>query len=97
VKGNVILSTDKVKELSRRYSDKIENDLYDEDREMRYTINDMEDEINALINYFERNIGNCINLHESLLNSEENKQRIIETVQKVEESIKLVKGRLNNE
>jgi hypothetical protein len=28
VKGNVILSTDKVKELSRRYSDKIENDIY---------------------------------------------------------------------
>lgn len=96
VKGNTLEQDESVTNLTRKYSDEIENDLYDVDKHIEYTIEDMEDEINALLNYFERNVNNCIGMHKTLVNKSSNSQRIIDILDNANEKIKNMKGMLSH-
>jgi uncharacterized Zn finger protein (UPF0148 family) len=94
VKGNVIKASDNIVNLTKKYSEEIENNLYNTDRHIEYTIEDMEEEIKTIVNYFERNITNCINLHKTLLDKYQNHNKIYNMLNLVNTKIDKMKGML---
>ena len=91
IKGNKIKPSAEVEEKARLYSEQIEKDLYDETRNFDYTVEDMEEEIDSLINYFDRNVKDILNTRKSVIESIENKEKIKAVLGQAETAIKTIK------
>lgn len=91
IKGNKIKPSAEVEEKARLYSEQIEKDLYDETRNFDYTVEDMEEEIDSLINYFDRNVKDILNTRKSVIESTENKDKIKAVLGQAEAAIKTIK------
>lgn len=91
IKGNKIKPSEEVEEKARLYSEQIEKDLYDETRNFDYTVEDMEEEIDSLINYFDRNVKDILNTRKSVIESIENKEKIKAVLGQAETAIKTIK------
>jgi len=94
IKGNTITSSSEANRLAAKYSADIERDLYDTEKEVEYTVDDLLDEMNSLTDYFSRNAKNCLTIHSTLLSIQENKQKIIAVLSEAETAIQKLKGLL---
>lgn len=91
IKGNKIKSNAEVEEKARLYAKQIQKDLYDENRNFEYTIDDMKEEINSLIDYFNRNVKDVLETRKSVIDSSENKEKIKAVLITAETAIKTIK------
>lgn len=91
VKGNRIASSPEADKLTAKYCDEIVKNLYDEEKEVEYTADDMAEELSSLSDYFSRNVKTCLAQHSTLLKGEENKQKIIAALSKAEAAIEKTK------
>lgn len=86
--GRKITITPEVKELSKLYSAQIEKDLYDSNRVVDYTINDLIEQLQSTKTTFIHNFKMSLAHHSTLLKDYENKQKIIAVLTDTETAIK---------
>lgn len=60
IKGEMIKIDKKTEIIYEKHSKTIEKELYDENRNFEYGIEDLEEEIKSLIAYFCRNVNSCL-------------------------------------
>lgn len=92
VKGNVIKSSVEAEALSKQYADDIERELYNIDKIVEYNVDDMKEELDGLVNYFIRNIKDCLETRNAVLENNENKQKIKDILINTETEIEKIKG-----
>lgn len=92
VKGNIIKSSVEAEALSKQYADDIERELYNIDKIVEYNVDDMKEELDGLVNYFIRNIKDCLETRNTVLENDENKQKIKDILINTETEIEKIKG-----
>ena len=95
-KGDVIVSAEDRSRFSLEKATEIAKDLYDTEKEIVITSDDLAEDIECVVAYFTRNAERCINQY-SITVTEENKQKIIAALSQVETAIEKMKGSFINE
>jgi hypothetical protein len=90
IKGNIITISDELKGITE---EEIIGDLYNADKVIDFTIEDFNEELGSIIDYFIRNTNRCLETHKELLADNENKQKIKANLLRTETALNDVKGR----
>ena len=85
LKGNSIRISEELRHLTEA---DIIGDLYDTEKVIDYTVDDLKDEISATADNFEWSISNCLEMHKELLKDDETKKKVFEV-------ITMLQGKLN--
>lgn len=90
LKGNAIKISEELRNLTGA---EIIGDLYDKERTIDYTVDDLKDEISATVNSFEWSISNCLGMHKDLLTDSVSKEKIFAVIAELQEKLNQLKER----
>ena len=74
VKGNVMKILPKYKDMTE---EEVIGNLYDTDREIEYTDDDLKEELVAKIEDFKWSVQNCLKIHAELLKNEKSREKVL--------------------
>lgn len=74
-------------ELQRMTAEEIIGDLYDTNKEIIYTDDDLEEELNAKIDDFKWSVQNCLQIHMDILKNEESKEKVLRNLTLLQKEI----------
>jgi hypothetical protein len=86
--GNKILIPKEIRVLTE---EEIIGDLYNIEKEIEYTVDDLKDEISATIENFHWSISNCLMMHGDLLVDEKSKETVFKEVELLQEKLEGLK------
>lgn len=95
LKGNAYKVDEETQKFFREHGDQIIDDLYDCERIVEYTADDMVDELKSILSYFCRNTKRCLTDHKNLLETKKNEQKIIAVLSEAETAIKELRSCLH--
>ena len=90
LKGNSIRISEELRHLTEA---DIIGDLYDTEKVIDYTVDDLKDEISATINNFEWSISNSLEMHKDLLEESSSKEKIMAVIDELQEKLNQLKQR----
>lgn len=94
IKGRKI---DILPELRGMTAEEIIGDLYDTDKVIEFTDDDLKEELVALIDNFSWSAQNCLNIHKELINNEESKEKVLSNLTLLQHEIQKWKEVYNYE
>lgn len=74
-------------ELQRMTEEEIIGDFYNTEKEIVYTDDDLEEELNAKIENFKWSVQNCLQIHMDILKNEESKEKVLRNLTLLQEEI----------
>ena len=84
-------------ELQRMTAEEIIGDLYDTNKEIIYTDDDLEEELNAKIENFKWSVQNCLQIHMDILRNEKSKDKVLRNLTLLQKEIQNWKELYNYE
>lgn len=90
LKGKAIKISEELRHLTQT---DIIGDLYDTERTIDYTVDDLKDEISANTDNFEWSLSNCLEMHKDLLTDDVSKEKIFAVIEKLQEKLNQLKER----
>jgi chaperonin cofactor prefoldin len=93
IKGVRITESQETRELANKYAIAVAQDIYDQDKIVEYTADDLIEEIRSLTDYYRRNIRACLANHSTLLHT--NVQKITTALSEAEAVIKEMESLLS--
>lgn len=94
VKGNVMKILPKYKDMTE---EEVIGNLYDTDREIEYTDDDLKEELVAKIEDFKWSVQNCLKIHAELLKNEKSREKVLSNLSLLQTEIKKWKELYNYE
>lgn len=88
LKGRTIRIADEYRGLTE---EQIVGDLYDTEKEIDYTSDDLKEEISAIIGNFEWSLSNSLEMHRDLLNGEDAREKVSEKITELQRKIEELK------
>ncbi len=88
LKGRTIRISDEYRGLTE---EQIVGDLYDTEKEIDYTSDDLKEEISAIIGNFEWSLSNSLEMHRDLLNGEDAREKVSEKITELQTKIEGLK------
>lgn len=94
IKGNVLKISDELKNMTE---EEIIGDLYNTDKVIEYTDDDLREELVATIDRFKWSVQNCLKIHMELINNEESKEKVLSNLTLLQQEIQKWKELYNYE
>lgn len=90
-KGEPVHISEEAQALEKQYGEKTINDLYDQDREIVYGIDDLAEELGAIADTYIRQTGDCLSRNRGLMGTDENTQKIMTVLSEAETAIRKIR------
>ena len=90
-KGEPVHISEEAQALEKQYGEKTINDLYDQDREIVYGIDDLAEELGAIADTYIRQTGDCLSRNRGLMETDENTQKIMTVLSEAETAIRKIR------
>lgn len=84
IKGNAYAISP---EFQRMTADEVIGDFYNTEKEIEYTDDDLEEELNAKIDDFKWSVQNCLQIHMDVLKNEKSKDKVLRNLTLLQEEI----------
>ncbi len=94
IKGNVLEISPELRNMTEA---DIIGDLYDTNKVIEYTDDDLKEELVALIDRFKRSAQNCLKIHTELIDNEESKEKVLSNLTFLQHEIQKWKELYNYE
>lgn len=90
-KGEPVHISEEAQALEKQYGEKTINDLYDQDREIVYGIDDLAEELGAIADTYIRQTGDCLSRNRGLMETDENAKKIMTVLSEAETAIRKIR------
>ena len=90
-KGDIVPTNKEANELAKKHMENIARDIYDENRVIEITSDDLVDDLESFSNHFIRSADRVVGEYQVEI-TEENRKKIIAILSQVETAIKNMKG-----
>lgn len=90
-KGEPVHISEEAQALEKQYGEKTINDLYDQDREIVYGIDDLAEELGAIADTYIRQTGDCLSRNRGLMEIDENTKKIMTVLSEAETAIRKIR------
>lgn len=87
VKGEPVPISKEVQALGKQYEEQIISDLYNQEREIVYGVDDMVEDLGAIADTYIRQTGDCLKRNQNLMDTSENAQKIMTVLSEAETAI----------